>query len=161
MIKISSNGSFPEVSDTISTIFDHKKSLYFLFLGHRTHDIDFLNKNYEASMKSEMDEYRHFLHPFRLSIMKLLFTDTILSSIEIKMRLELSSSEFYNSIRPLEKQNLIRVYDDFDENGYTRQFVILEEKGNQEYRQFIKLIDKFVDEAKEFIPDYDGTDLYP
>ena len=70
-------------------------------------------------------------------------------------------SEYYSSIRPLEKHKLIQVFDDFSEEGLTRQFVIMEEKGKMMYAKFIKLIGKYTDFVKDFIPDYDGTDLYP
>lgn len=158
---MSSNGSYPHVSSMISRIFKNQQSLYFLFLGHRTNDINVLEKSYEASMTAAMEQYRHLLHPFRLSIMQLLYTSPRLTSIEIKERLDLSWSDYYNSIRSLEKINLIKVFDDFDEEGSTKQFVILEEKGKNEYTEFIKIVGKYVDFAKEFIPDYDGTDLYP
>ncbi|MCE7733333.1 MAG: helix-turn-helix transcriptional regulator [Candidatus Heimdallarchaeota archaeon] len=161
LIKISSNGRYPEVSETISNLFNNQKSLYYLFLGHRTHDINVLEKSYEASMTSAMQQYRHLLHPFRLSMMQLLYTNPKLTSIEIKERLDLSWSDYYNSIRSLEKLKLIKVFDDFDIEGSTKQFVILEEKGKVEYTEFVKVIGKYVDFAKEFIPDYDGTDLYP
>ncbi|MHA2249381.1 MAG: hypothetical protein ACXAD7_03415 [Candidatus Kariarchaeaceae archaeon] len=155
------NGRFSQVSDTISDIFNNKKSLYFLFLGHRTSDINVLEKSYEAEMTSKIQKYRFFLHPFRLSIMQILYTSPKLSSIEIKERLGLSWAYYHNSIRSLVKLNLIRVFDDFDEEGSTRQSVVLEEKGKQEYTSFIKLVGKYVDSAKDFIPDYDGDELYP
>ncbi|MHA2252225.1 MAG: winged helix-turn-helix domain-containing protein [Candidatus Kariarchaeaceae archaeon] len=161
LISISSNGNFSKVSISITQIFNSKKSLYFLFLGHRTRDINLLEKSYEASMTSAMQQYKHLLHPFRLSIIQLLYINSRLTSIEIKERLDLSWSDFYNSVRRLEKLKLIRVFDDFDEDGSTRQFVILEEEGKQQYGGFINLVGKIVDDVKDLIPDYDGTDLYP
>lgn len=130
-------------------------------MGHRTRDINALEKSYEAEMTARMHHYRHLLHPFRLSVMQLLYTNAKLTSIEIKERLDLSWSDYYNSIRSLEKLGLINVFDDFDEDGSTRQFVMMDQKGKQEYTTFIKLVGQYVDFAKEFIPDYDGTDLYP
>lgn len=161
LIKISSNGRFPEVSERISNIFTNKKSLYFLFLGHKTQDINLMNNKLEAEMTSEMHNYRHIIHPFKLSIMNLLFTNPKISSIEVRNRLGLSMSEYYNTIRSLEKRKFIQVFDDFGEDGSTRQFVMLEDTGRDIYSNFIKLIGRYTDKIKDFIPDYDGTDLYP
>jgi DNA-binding MarR family transcriptional regulator len=161
LIRISSNGSFPEVSGTISEIFKKKNSLYFLFLGHKTQDIRQLEDKIEAEMTEELHKYRQIFHPFRLSIINLLHSNPKITSIEVRTRLGLSKHEYYNSLKALEKQKLIRIFDDFDLDGSTKQFVILEEKGREMYVKFIKLVDKYVNEAKDFIPDFDGADLYP
>jgi DNA-binding MarR family transcriptional regulator len=161
LVKLSSNGRYPNVSNIISNVFDYKKSLYFLLLGHRTHHINALDENFEAELTSKMQRYKHFLHPFRLSIMQILYTNPKIASIEIRDKLNLSWSDYYNAIRHLEKRNLIRVFDDFDSDGSTRQFVVMEEEGAKEYEAFVEVIGTFVNIAQDYIPDYDGTDLYP
>jgi DNA-binding MarR family transcriptional regulator len=161
LIKISSNGDFSTISQSISQVFDDKKSLYFLLLGHKTYSTNLLDAKLEAEMKSEMQQFKHILHPIRLSIMQILFTNPKISSTELRHRLDLSMSDYYNSVKPLEKLNLIRLYDDFDEDGSSKQFVLIEERGKGEFAKFIKLVSKYVEQTKDFIPDYDGTDLYP
>lgn len=142
-------------------MFDNNKSLYFTLLGQKSKNTNLLDEKFEADMKAEMQQFKHIFHPIRLAIMQLLHISSKSSSIEIRNRLDLSMSDYYNSVRSLEKLNFVKVFDDFDENGLTKQFVIMEENGKRVYTKFIKLVGKYVDLAKDFIPDFDDDTLYP
>lgn len=120
-----------------------------------------LDEKFEASMKTEMQQFKHIFHPIRLAIMQVLHTTSKISSIEIRNRLDLSMSDYYNSVRMLEKLDLVKVFDDFDEDGLTKQFLIMVEEGKRVYGKFIKLVGKYVNLAKDFIPDFDDDMLYP
>jgi DNA-directed RNA polymerase specialized sigma subunit len=91
----------------------------------------------------------------------MLYTSTKLSSLEIKERLNLSWTEYYNAVNALNKADLIQILEDFDENSLKRQFIVIEDKGRDEYDALISLIDQFVQLAKEFMPNQLDDKLYP
>lgn len=110
---------------------------------------------------SELLHYRYLMHPIRLSIMKLLYKNFSLTSIEIRNRLKISWGEYNNHVSSLEKNKFISIHTEFlDANQ--RQVVYLEELGRKEYDQLVELLDDFLSNAKH---DFENTkhqsSLYP
>lgn len=161
LIKISSNGTYPNISNIVSELFDNQKSLYFTLLGYKTKDLEILDDKIEAAMSSQIQRYKHLLNPYRMSIMQILNIENKIKSSELKSRLDLSWTEFYNASRSLEKIGLIRTFEDFDDNGLKKQFVVITDNGKQQFVEFVSLISKYVDIAKEFIPGGSQGPLYP
>ena len=126
-----------------------------------SNDLGILDEKLEASLASELQEYKHLLHPIKLPIMQLVYSNTKISSVKIKENLELSWSDYYNAIPSLQKLDLVKIAEDFDDKGSKRQFLVITEQGKVEYVRLIKIINKFIERAKEIIPGFDSDILYP
>ena len=114
-----------------------------------------------GEISEEMSKYRFIMHPFRLSMMKLLYDNYKMSSIDIKEALKLSWADYSNFIKSLKKKEYVSIKEEFDEDS-KRQFVYLEEAGRRDYENLVNLLNKFLDKSSEIYP-IDSTDdeLYP
>lgn len=128
-------------------------------MGQSNRRLKSKERDIQALIPNEMHKYRFILHPFRLSMLKLLDAHFELSSQEIKQTLDLSWSDFSVNINALKKKEYVTVRDDFDDTGRKRQYVTLAKRGEEEYKQLKKLLEQFLTSTANIV--IDDSDLYP
>lgn len=106
-------------------------------------------------------QYRYLMNPIRLSIMKLLYKNFSLTSVEIKNELSISWGDYANHINSLEKRYFVSIQTEFRDAAQC-QVVYLEELGRREYATLIDLLQGFLENAKhDFESDKQQSSLFP
>ncbi|MHA2031444.1 MAG: transcriptional regulator [Candidatus Kariarchaeaceae archaeon] len=119
-------------------------------------------KTTRDDLPSDMSKYKFLLNPVRLNIMKLLYDNYNLSSVQIKNNLNLSWSDYSHNILALEEREYVIVQTMF-QYGTKRTMVYLGDKGKEYYENLIELLHEFLQKQDE---DYitslsEDSDLYP
>ncbi|MHA2031057.1 MAG: transcriptional regulator [Candidatus Kariarchaeaceae archaeon] len=132
---------------------------YIAVLGQSELDESEWKKEIPDKLPPGLIQYRYLMSPIRLSMMKLLYKNFSLTSIEIKNELSISWGDYANHINSLEKRKFVSIQTEFRE-AVPRQIVYLEELGRQEYEALIELLEKFLETAKH---EFESSDqqLYP
>jgi DNA-binding MarR family transcriptional regulator len=116
-------------------------------LGQSNLDDSDLQNEVIDDIPSELLHYRYLMHPIRLSIMKLLYKNFSLTSVDIRNQLKISWGEYNNHITSSVKNKFVSIHTEFHDANQ-RQVVYLEELGRKEYDQLVELLDDFLQTAK-------------
>ncbi|MCE7735681.1 MAG: hypothetical protein GPJ54_12435 [Candidatus Heimdallarchaeota archaeon] len=120
-----------------------------------------LSEKLNKDIPSEIKKYRFLMHPMRLSIMKQLYKNFTLTSVEIKNEVDMSWGEYASHINSLEKHGFISLHNDF-QDGMRVSIVYLEEAGRVEYEALVQLLKNFLEDAThDFFDSKTSNDLYP
>lgn len=125
----------------ISDIFQNRTSAYFYILNQSSKEID---ENTIQPEAQDIFKYKFLLHPVRLSIMKLLYENIQMTSLEIKEKLGISWNDVGNHITALKEKGYISTDHQFQE-GSRKQVVSIEPFGTQEFKVLTELLHLFLD----------------
>ena len=103
--------------------------------------IDF--KHTSQTLISKNLNLKYLLNPVRMGILKLLYKNVELSSVEIKEGLNISWNEYTNHSLSLKKSGYVRIEDGFID-GSIRQFLFIEPKGIEEFKGLIEYLHSFI-----------------
>jgi DNA-binding MarR family transcriptional regulator len=127
-----------------------------------------INKDLQDMLPKDLIKFRYLLHPIRLTMTKLLYLEQTMSSTEIKHVLDISWGEYKTHMNSLESKGYVEVLEDFDQDGFLTQIVILTDEGRKEYEEVRLLLKDFVDKntPMNMLLSRDeellfGDDLYP
>ena len=85
-----------------------------------------------------------------MAMVKLLYENLELSSIEIKENLKLSWNDFTTHSLSLKKNGYVRIEDGFID-GSKRQMLAIEQKGLDEFRELKDLLKLFIQDSTKLI----------
>ena len=153
----------------ISELFESQTVLYYTLVGQSK----FLEKEVDEKIREavprDLWSFKFLLHPTRLALMKLLYENLDLTSIDLKDILKLSWNEFYSHAYSLEKKGYIVIEDKFVED-LKRQVLQLSQQGLEEYKMLTDLLHLFLDNSVDYQAyitaaqkrlDESERDLYP
>ena len=133
----------------IHKIFQSQTLLYYQLIGqNRIEDPD-IEKGVVNAVPKELSEYQFLLNPIRLSIVKLLFDNMQLTSVELRDELDLTWNEYYTHTSALFKKGYIKITDQFI-SGKKRQIMILEPYGAEQFNKLTELLHVFLDNTKDY-----------
>jgi DNA-binding MarR family transcriptional regulator len=89
------------------------------------------------------------MHPIRLAMIKILYDNYKLTTIELKQILQLDKNSFHNNLNSLEKDRLIEITKELTENGITN-IVELKHDTQIKYEEFTRAIIEFLDETNYY-----------
>ena len=131
-------------------------------------DSRYQDEEFQKLIPQELLEYRYLMQPTRLTIMKLLTSQTKMRSTEIKHLLSISWSELSNHLKSLEEKGFVEMVDEFNEDGHVVQTVYIKPEGRKEFLELFTLLQQFVSNLSpvgDILSDDDTqffqNDLYP
>ncbi len=142
------------------------KSLLLLLGAHKTDDkyIEELQKN----MPQDLIKFRYLMHPIRLMIIKLLYSEFSLSSIEIKRVLKITWGEYTSHAKSMQKKGYLDIKEQFTVDASVKQVLFLSEQARVEYEAILELLGDLIEKKTpiDYIVnsdpvDYMDDDLYP
>lgn len=115
----------------------------FLTIILAQHKEEEIYKTMRDQLPSEMTKFKFLLNPVRLNIIKLLYDNFHLTSIQIKENLNLTWSDYSHNILALEEKGYVSTEVSF-QRGLKRNLVYLEERGRLKYESLIELLHEFL-----------------
>lgn len=153
----------------IKELFQSQTVLYYTLVGQSKIGDKEIEKEVKGVIPHDIMNYKFLFHPVRLSIIKLLYENLELTSMELKDILRISWNDYYTYAYSLGKKGYIKIEDQFVD-GNKRQVLSIENKGIEEYKVLIDLMHLFLDnsvdyqayiEAAQRKMDSIDQDLYP
>ncbi|MCE7735556.1 MAG: helix-turn-helix transcriptional regulator, partial [Candidatus Heimdallarchaeota archaeon] len=129
----------------ITQIFGNKTVSYFV-IGQNFISKENINEKLEKEFPPEMLKHKYLMHPARLAICRVLIQNTIISSAEIRKKLDISWADFSNQIRSLKENELI-ISEDRIIDGSVKQVVSITPIGIEQYNKLISVLIAFIDES--------------
>ncbi|MCE7736527.1 MAG: hypothetical protein GPJ54_16720 [Candidatus Heimdallarchaeota archaeon] len=142
------------------------KSVLLLLGAHKTDDkyIEELQKN----MPQGLINYRYLMHPIRLMIIKLLYSEFSLSSIEIKKVLKITWGEYTSHAKSMVKKGYLDIKEQFTVDASVKQVLFLSKQARVEYEAILELLGDLIEKKTpiDYIVNSDPVDymddrLYP
>jgi DNA-binding MarR family transcriptional regulator len=144
-----------------SDIFTTNQLSYLAVLGQSKYNEKDLSNKLQKDVPNEIKQYRFLMHPVRLSIMKALYKNFNLTSVELKNQVDMSWGEYGSHINALESRGFISLHNDF-QDGIRVSLVMLEEVGRVEYEALVQLLKGFLEDATyDYFDEKPTEDLYP
>ena len=125
------------------------RSIFTLTVGANRVDDSYRSK-FKEIIPQEILTYRYLMHPIRLTIMKILYSEDRAKAVDIKHILDISWGEYSNHIKSLEQKGYLEIMNEFNDEGNVIQVVYLLEFGRKQYGQLIELLQQFVAKSSPF-----------
>ena len=134
--------------DTVKELFKSQSVLYYSIIGQsKIPDKDIENEIKKAIPKRIYD-YKFLLHPIRLTMIKLLYENLEMNSVELKELMEISWNDYLNHSKSMKKNGYIRIDDGFVD-GNKRSILRIEPKGVEEFKALTDLLQLVLDNTSD------------
>lgn len=136
----------PKTEQIISPLFDNKPLLVYLFAGQTLISDKHLPNEIKTEIPTEILDQKNLIHPVRLSIVKLLYDNTKITTSELRSALGLSTGELNHHLNMLKKSKHVFGEHRFVEDRVQNVFQ-LEPSAIEEYKKLKNLLIEFLDIA--------------
>ncbi|OLS26073.1 MAG: hypothetical protein HeimC2_16950, partial [Candidatus Heimdallarchaeota archaeon LC_2] len=128
------------IKETLNLIFNGSIKGYLLLASgvQKTSEDDTIGTHIPKSLF----KHKFLMHPVRLAMMKILTENQVVTSIELKNKLDLSWGEFSHHLTNMKKHHLIQIDDKFID-GITKQAITVTIVGNKQYVNLVKILHEF------------------
>ncbi len=153
------------IDHVISEIADVSSEIIYLIAGAQKVSIDKqMHKDFMKQIPPDLFEYKFLLHPIRLAILKVMYDQVNLTTIQLKEILGLTWTEFNNIFKTMKRANLLFYHTKFVDDN-VRIIVSLTNLGITQFRDLKRLLIDFLDDINtdKYIQYIDGLKdlLYP
>lgn len=138
-----------------------------MLLGAHKTDDKYI-KELQNNIPQDLIKYRYLMHPTRLIIIKLLYSEFSLSSIEIKRTLNIPWGDYTTHTKSLEKKGYVEIKEQFSEDASVKQVLQLTKQGRSDYETILELLGDLIEKKTplDYIinsdaEDYMNDELYP
>lgn len=153
----------------ITDLFASQTILYYTLIGQSKIDNKEVEEKIAEAIPQEIYDFKYLLHPVRMSIIKLLYENLEMTSIEMKEIMRVSWNDYSTHSLSLKKRGYINVEEGFVD-GKRRQLLTILPKGTAEFKMLMDLMHLFFDNSVDYAAyiktaqeklDTTDPDLYP
>jgi len=146
----------PPESQIIPDLFGSRPVLYYYLLGTAHFRDDALEDRIAQAIPHELYSFKFLFNPVRLSMVKLLYENLQLTTVELKDLLQLNWNTFNSHLAALKDKGYVEGAYTF-QDGTRSQMITLLPYGEEQYQMLTELLHLFLDSTADL--ELDETDL--
>lgn len=139
------------IKKIVAPLLDDKTKLLYLFVGQSRVQNRKLTQDFKSMVPTEIYDFKFLLHPVRLAMMKLLFDQPKITSVELKEQLGINWNDFRNHLKSLRKKGLIEIEQGFVDDALA-QIVSMSNAGLSEFKELTDLVTSFLSSHADLGP---------